>query len=179
VLDCQWFDKAFSPKFGIDSSIFGTAIPLTWNCKTLIIELMRSRGIKAKVVFYDSLTGEVLEEFEQAIFIGKKPYLDRGYVKVFIAFLSDVLEDELLGTGAWRLLLYAMERLNYDTLIVPISPKEVMAKLDIGKTTFYRWLNILLSRGYLEKLDTNIYRLKPYSAVKGQMSKAIETEPDF
>jgi hypothetical protein len=133
--------------------------------------MVMAKKVKAKVVFFNDRTGEVLEEFEQAIFIGKKPYIDRGYIKLFVAFLADVLEDEFLGTGAWRLLLYAIERLNYDTLTVAIGPKETMANLGISKTTFYRWLSILLTRGYLEKLDINIYRLKPYSAVKGQMHK--------
>jgi len=133
--------------------------------------MVMAKKVKAKVVFFSDETGEVLEEFEQAIFIGRKPYVDRGYIKLFVAFLSDVLEDEFLGTGAWRLLLYAIRRLDYDTLTVAIGPKEAMANLDISKATFYRWLSILLARGYLEKLDINIYRLKPYSAVRGQMHK--------
>jgi hypothetical protein len=135
--------------------------------------------MRVRVIFYDEKTGEVFDEYDKAIFIGRKPKVDKGYVKVFLAFFRDVLEDKDLGKGAWRLLLYIIDNLEFDSLKVSIVPQKAMEDLDISKDTYYRWLKVLLENGYIEKLATNIYRLKPYSAVKGQMSKAIETEPDF
>jgi DNA-binding IclR family transcriptional regulator len=49
-----------------------------------------------------------------------------------------------------------------------------MRDLDINKATYYRWLKVLLEEGFLEKLAINVYRLKPFMVVKGQMTKAIE-----
>jgi hypothetical protein len=46
-----------------------------------------------------------------------------------------------------------------------------MKDLDITKGTFYNWLKVLLDRGYMEKIAINVYRLKPYTAIKGQMKK--------
>jgi hypothetical protein len=135
--------------------------------------------MRVRVIFYDEKTGEVFDEYDKAIFIGRKPKVDKGYVKVFLAFFRDVLEDKDLGKGAWRLLLYIIDNLEFDSLKVSIVPQKAMEDLDISKDTYYRWLKVLLENGYIEKLATNIYRLKPYCAVKGQMSKAIETEPDF
>ncbi len=123
------------------------------------------------MVLYDEETGQVLETVDRAIFIGHKAFLDKGYVKVFVAFLRDVLENERLGSGAWRLLLYAIDNLDYNSLQVTIVPQQAMKDLDISEPTLYRWLKVLLEGGYLEKVATNVYRLKPYTAIKGQMKK--------
>jgi len=127
--------------------------------------------MRVSMVFYDEETGKVLDKVDKAVFIGHKAFVDRGYVKVFVAFLRDVLEDERLGTGAWRLLLYVIDNLDYDKLQVTIVPEKTMEDLDISRRTFYRWLKALLDGGYLEKVAINVYRLKPYTAIKGQMRK--------
>jgi hypothetical protein len=127
--------------------------------------------IRARVVFYDSQTGAIIEESDNAIFWGKKPYMDKGYAKIFVAFLRDILENRRLGTGAWRLLMYMTERLNYDTLTVAIEPNEAIRTLGICRASFYNWLKVLLEEDFIEKLATNIYRLKPYTVIKGQMHK--------
>ncbi len=127
--------------------------------------------MRVRMVLYDEETGQVLETVDRAIFIGHKAFLDKGYVKVFVAFLRDVLENERLGKGAWRLLLYAIDNLDYNSLQVTIVPQQAMKDLDISEPTFYRWLKVLLEEGYLEKVATNVYRLKPYTAIKGQMKK--------
>jgi DNA-binding transcriptional ArsR family regulator len=137
------------------------------------------RNLGAKVTIYDRDTGEIVDEYDEAIFIGKRPNGDRHYVKVFVAFLRDVLENERLGKGAWRLLLYAIDNLDFNKLEVHIVPDRAMRDLDISKDTFYRWLKVLLEDGYLEKLATNVYRVRPYTAIKGQMAKATKSEPDF
>ncbi len=133
--------------------------------------------IRAKVTFYDDRTGEVIAEEDRVLFVGRKPYYDRGFVKIFVAFLRDIIELKDLGSGPLRLLLYVIENLDYDSLEVYIDPKVACRRLKVGKSTFYRWLGVLLKYRILEKRDTRIYRLRPYSAVKGQMTKL--KEPDF
>jgi hypothetical protein len=139
------------------------------------MRVKRKTDIRAKVVYYNAKTGEILDEFDNAVFIGHRPKIDRGYVKVFVGFLRDIIEDEEVLRGAAKLLLYAIDLMDYDSLEVYIVPHRAIRDLDIGERTFYKWLRVLLDRGYLEKIATNIYRLRPYSAVKGQMTKAAET----
>jgi len=127
--------------------------------------------MRVTMLFYDEKTGQLLDKVDRAVFIGHRAFVDKGYVKVFVAFLRDVLEDERLGTGAWRLLLYVIDNLDYESLQVTIVPQKAMKDLDISKQTFYRWLKALLDGGYLEKVAINVYRLKPYTAIKGQMRK--------
>jgi len=115
--------------------------------------------LKTKVVFYDENTGEILDEYDEAIFVGNSPYTDKGY---FVAFLRDMLEDGEVIKGSVRLLLYAISLADYDTLEVPLVPERAIKELGITKGTFYRWLKALLSKGYLTRLATNVYRLNPY-----------------
>jgi len=135
--------------------------------------------MRVKVTFYNEKTGEVIEEYDRVIFIGKKPHVDRGFVKFFVAFLLDILEDPDYGKGAWRLLAYIATRLDYDTLEVFIVPERVAKELGVNRRSVYNWLNVLLKKGVLEKKATHLYRLRPYTVINGQMSKALETEPDF
>ena len=136
--------------------------------------------MRAKVIFYNEHTGEIYEEVERTLFIGKQPYIrDKNFIKVFVGFLVDVLEDRELGSGAWRLLLYAIEHMDFNSLRVYIVPNETAEKLGISKRTFYNWVRILIKNGYLEKIATNIYRIKPYTAIKGTMEQTLKTEPDF
>jgi len=136
--------------------------------------------MRAKVIFYNEHTGEIYEEVERTLFIGKQPYIrDKNFIKVFVGFLVDVLENKELGSGAWRLLLFAIQNMDYNSLRVYMVPEETAEKLGTTKRTFYRWLRVLLKYGYLEKLATNIYRIKPYTAIKGNMEETLKTEPDF
>jgi hypothetical protein len=136
--------------------------------------------VRAKVTFYNEHTGEIYEEVERTLFIGKQPYIrDKNFIKVFVGFLVDVLQDRELGSGAWRLLLYAIERMDFNSLKVYLIPEETIRELEISKKTFYRWLRTLLRNGYIEKIAKHTYRLKPYSAIKGTMEQTLKTEPDF
>jgi hypothetical protein len=130
--------------------------------------------MRQKTIVYDEKTGKIFDEYDTAIFIGRKPKIDRGFVKVFVAFFRDVLENERLGKGSWRLLLYAIDNLDYNKLEVSLIPEKAMRDLDVSKATYYRWLKVLLEEEFLEQLATNVYRLKPFMVVKGQMKKAIE-----
>jgi len=136
-------------------------------------------SMRARVTFYDEKTGEVIEDYDRAIFIGHKPYVDRGFAKFFVGFLLDVLEDPDYGQGAWRLLVYIATKLDYDTLEVFLVPDRVAKEMGMSRRSVYNWLNVLLKKGVLEKRATHLYRLEPYTVVKGQMSKALGSEPDF
>jgi hypothetical protein len=127
--------------------------------------------MRVRMVLYDEETGRILDEADRALFIGHKAFIDRGFVKIFVAFLRDVIEDEEVLRGPARLLLYAIDLMDYNNLQVTIIPQKAIKDLDIGRRTFYRWLSVLLKKGYLEKVAINVYRLKPYTAVKGQMRK--------
>jgi hypothetical protein len=136
--------------------------------------------MRTKIIFYNENTGEIYEEIDKTLFIGKQPYIrDKNFIKVFVGFLVDVLEDRELGSGAWRLLLYALERMEYNSLRVYMVPEETAEKLGVTKRTFYNWLRVLIKNGYLEKIATNIYRIKPYTGIKGNMEQTLKTEPDF
>ncbi len=135
--------------------------------------------MRVKMTFYDEKTGEILAEEDRVVIFGNKPYVDKGFVKFFVAFLKDMIEDEEVLKGPIRLFLYAVEKADFNDLRVTIIPQEAIRDLDISERTFYRWLNTLLAKDYMRKLAINVYRLRPYSVVKGQMSKATESEPDF
>jgi len=136
--------------------------------------------MRVRITFYNEKTGEIYEETDRVLIIGKNPYTrDRNFVKIFVAFLIDVIQDRELGSGAWRLLLYAIQNMDFNNLRVYMVPEETAEKLGVTKRTFYNWLRVLLKNGYLEKIATNIYRIKPYTAIKGNMEQTLKTEPDF
>jgi hypothetical protein len=136
--------------------------------------------MRTKVIFYNEHTGEIYEEIDRVLMIGKQPYIrDKNFIKVFVGFLVDVLEDRELGTGAWRLLLYAIERMDFNSLKVYLIPEETIRELEISRKTFYRWLGTLLRNGYIEKIAKHTYKLKPYTAIRGNMEQTLKTEPDF
>jgi hypothetical protein len=129
--------------------------------------------LSAKVTIYNPKNGQIVEEYEKVLIVGKKPYVDKDFVKVFTVFLRDIVDEEM-GKGPIRLLLYILDRLEYNSLTFHLAPDEVSSDLRIHKTTFYKWLRVLLRRGYIEKVATNIYKLRPYTAIRGQMDKVID-----
>jgi len=127
--------------------------------------------MRMSITLYDKDTGQVIETIDRAIFFGHKAFLDKGYVKIFVAFLRDILEDREALKGPIRLFLYAIDLMEYNSLQVTIVPQQAIKDLGISEMTFYRWLKVLLKKGYMEKIATNVYRLRPYTAIKGQMKK--------
>jgi len=123
------------------------------------------------MTFYDEETGQVIETIDRAVFFGHKAFLDKGYAKIFVAFLRDILEDREVLKGPVKLFLYAVYKADFNDLRVTIVPQDAIKDLGVTKATFYNWLKVLLDKGYMEKIATNVYRLKPYTAVKGQMKK--------
>jgi len=121
----------------------------------------------------DNRTGEVVSE--DAMFFGRSPYVDKGFKKVFIGFLKDIVLDKEIAGKAIRLLLYIIENLRKNDLEVYLYYEDVCEELGITTKTYYNWLNVLLEKGIIEKTKRpNIYRLKPYSAVDGYEDIAIK-----
>jgi hypothetical protein len=133
--------------------------------------IRRQDAMRVRMMLYDEETGQILETADRAIFFGHKAFLDKGFVKIFVAFLRDILEDRETLKGPIRLFLYAIDLMDYNSLQVTIVPQQAIKDLGISEMTFYRWLKVLLTKGYMEKIATNVYRLKPYTAIKGQMKK--------
>ena len=122
-------------------------------------------------------TGEVIEE--KLLLIGKSPkYLDKGYIKVFTAFLSDLIETDEIAGKSIRLLFYMLEHMDFNSLEITIIPDRAIKSLGIGRQTYYRWLNDLINFGVIEKKDRYTYVLKPYTFVKGSLAKAHENYLD-
>ena len=118
-------------------------------------------------------TGEVVSE--DAMFFGRNPYVDKGFKKVFVGFLKDIVLDKEIAGKAIRLLLYIIENLRKNDLEVYLYYEDVCEELDITVKTYYNWLNVLLEKGIIEKTKRpNIYRLRPYSAVDGYEKIAIK-----
>ena len=120
-------------------------------------------------------TGEILEE--KVLFIGKrKTEIDKGYVKVFIAFLEDVVENEKIAGKAIRLLLYLLKSLDYDSLTLTVIPRKAIRELKISEKTYHLWIRSLIEVGILEKVDRYTYKLKPYTFIRGSSKRAKEKE---
>ena len=125
-----------------------------------------------KYAIVDKETGEIIAD--DAMFIGKKAFVDRGFRKVFVGFLRDIVTNEKIAGKAIRLLLYIIENLKTNDLTIYLSPRIVCDELNIAERTYYSWIKALIEERLIEKIDTNLYRLIPFSAVNGQMEKAIE-----
>ncbi len=123
-----------------------------------------------KLVIYDKNTGKILEEYDNAIPIGDGPdiIIADSPEGRFVLFSKDLIKNETFFKGPIRLLLYAMSLADDDTFEVAIVPERAMKELGITKGTFYRWLRILMSKGYLTKLATNVYRLNLTKGEKRQ-----------
>ena len=120
-------------------------------------------------------TGEIIED--NLLLIGRKPkYVDKGFVKIFIAFLSDIVENQKIAGKAIRLLFYMLENLDYNSYTIRIIPKYAKEDLKVSYDTLYRWLETLIEEGIITKIDTYTYKLNPYVAVKGNRHKALKNE---
>lgn len=121
----------------------------------------------------DQETGEVVAQ--NFIFFGRpNRALDKGYIKVFVAFLDSALEDDQIAGKAIRLLFYLMKNMEYNNPIVKIIPRYAIRELGISKKTFYIWLKVLEEKSFVRRIDTYTYEINPYHFVKGQSGKAME-----
>lgn len=131
----------------------------------------------AKKRLVDEKTGEIIE----AVIFGE-PYwrTDRGFIKIFALGLKELVKNDELIAKAGRLLLWILaEKLNWNSYEFYMTEQEVIKALNISRATYYRWLETLIKAGILEKIATNIYRLKPRFAIRGNTKQAkitIEAE---
>ena len=129
----------------------------------------------SELALINKRTGEIIED--NVLFIGRKPYkVDKGFVKIFVAFLKDIVEDDEIAGKAIRLLFYMIEKMDYNSYTITLIPKYAQEDLKIGRDTYYRWINTLIKKGLITKIDRYTYQLNPYVAVKGNTKKAMENE---
>jgi hypothetical protein len=125
--------------------------------------------ITTKKEYVDPITGEV-QEF---LVIAPKN-VDSRFVKIFIPFVEEVFNDTDLVAKSFRLLLWIISKLDYNTLRFYMSPDKVCNELKISRRTFYYWRNTLVRKGIIFPLeDRYMYELRPYSVVKGVMYKVF------
>ncbi len=125
--------------------------------------------LKTKLSVVDPETGQVVEADAIVLLYGEAKK-DKGFVKVFHAFIKDVVRDKELRP-ALDLLAYIMsEKLEMNSLKFYMTAEEVVRNLGISRDTYYRWLKTLMKKGYLVRIDTNYYAIKPYTIVIGKMA---------
>ena len=120
----------------------------------------------------DRETGEVVAD--DAMFIGQQGFIDKGFRKVFVGFLRDVVLNKEVAGKSIRLLLWMIENLKANNLEIYMSERTVCPELKVTRATYFNWVKSLIKAELIEKIDTNLYRLVPYSAVNGQMNKAMQ-----
>jgi hypothetical protein len=126
---------------------------------------------KTRLSILNPETGEIMDVDAIVYLYGKGKPTDRNFVKVFHAFLDDVLKDKEVMAGPFRLMAYIWtEKLDRDRLDFHLTAREAIVNLGITERTFYRWLSILLKKGYLRRISANYYVLRPYTAVIGKMA---------
>ena len=97
----------------------------------------------SELALINKRTGEIIED--NVLFIGRKPYkVDKGFVKIFVAFLKDIVEDDEIAGKAIRLLFYMIEKMDYNSYTITLIPKYAQEDLKIGRDTYYRWINTLI-----------------------------------
>jgi hypothetical protein len=125
--------------------------------------------VKVKLPIMDKETGQVLE-FDAIVYLYGEGKKDKGFVKVFHAFVKDVVRDKELRP-ALDLLAYIMsEKLERDSLKFYLTAEEVVKNLGVSRRTFYKWLKILTERSYIVRIATNYYAIKPYTIIIGKMA---------
>lgn len=124
--------------------------------------------------FVDPQTGEI-----QRFLVIAPQNVDVDYVKVFIPFVREVIEDKDLVSKAFKLLLWIMSNLDWNDLKVVMNSKKVCKDLGITDRTYYRWKKVLVRKGILhpDPESREIYWLRPYAVIRGSMEKIPEQQP--
>ena len=116
--------------------------------------------IKKKLSIVDPKTGQVVET-DAVVYLHSKAQKDKDFVKLFHAFIKDIIRDKELRP-ALDLLVYIMsEKLERDSLKFYLTAEEVVKNLGVSRDTYYRWLRTLMKKGYITRIDTNYYALNP------------------
>jgi len=135
---------------------------------------------RVKLPIVSPETGEILE-VDALVYLygeGQNPK-DRNFTKVFHAFLDSVFKDKEIMAGPFRLIAYVMaEKLQKDRLDFHLTFQEIKERLGISEKTYYRWVSVLLRKGYIKRLGPNYYFLRPYTAIVGKMANIDYFEED-
>jgi hypothetical protein len=135
------------------------------------------KGQMEKLVIMNKETGEIITD---VFLLGKKPkYIDKGFVKIFVGFLYDLIEDQEVMGGPVRLLLYLVEKMDFNKLTVIINPQDVIRDLEITERTYHKWKKVLVNKEYIKQINPYVYEIKPFSFSKGNMKKTIERETEI
>jgi hypothetical protein len=127
--------------------------------------------VRTKLPIVSPETGEILELDAIVYLYGESRRGDRGFIKVFHAFLDTVFRDKEVMAGPFRLIAYILsEKLDKDRLDFNLTPQETMKRLGISEKTYYRWLSVLLRKGFLRRISATYYTLRPYTAIVGRMA---------
>jgi len=127
--------------------------------------------VRTKLPIVSPETGEILELDAIVYLYGESRRGDRDFIKVFHAFLDSVFRDREVMAGPFRLMAYILsEKLYKDRLDFNLTAQEAVDKLGITRQTFYRWLSVLLRKGYLRRISATYYALRPYTAIVGRMA---------
>lgn len=131
--------------------------------------------MRTKLPIVNPTTGEIFDVI--AYVYGEDKPKDKDFVKVFHVFTKAVLADKDIMKGAFRLFLYILtDKLETNKLSFYMAEKDVIEKLGISRATYYTWLKALLTKGYIVRLGTNLYTLKPFTAIIGRM---VSVESDI
>ncbi len=116
--------------------------------------------IKTKLSIVDPKTGQVVET-DAVVYLYNKTKKDKDFIKVFHTFIKDVVRDKELRP-ALDLLVYIMsEKLKGGSLKFYMTAEEAAKTLGISRETYYRWLKMLINKGYITRIGTNYYTLNP------------------
>ena len=126
-------------------------------------------ALKTILSVIDPKTGQVVEA-DAIVYLYGEAKKDKDFVKVFHAFIKDVVRDKELRPSLDLLAYIMSEKLGRDSLKFYMTAEEVVRNLGISRDTYYRWLKILMKKGYLVRIDTNYYAIKPYTIVVGKMA---------
>jgi DNA invertase Pin-like site-specific DNA recombinase len=127
---------------------------------------------KAKLPIVNLETGEIMEADAIVYLYGESPKpKDKDFSKVFHAFTKEVFKDREVMAGPYRLIAYVMSsKLYMNRLDFHLTAQEAVKELGITRQTFYRWLSILLRKGYIRRISANHYVLRPYTVIVGKMA---------
>jgi len=113
---------------------------------------------------------------ERTIFLVMKGAEDRDYstedIKIFnLTLLMEkvLFYDENIATPFTKLLFYILRKMDLYKGEVVIIPKEVAEELGISRGTLYKYLRVLMEKGYITKIGRFRYKLAPFYADFGRL----------
>jgi predicted DNA-binding protein (UPF0251 family) len=124
---------------------------------------------KTKLLVIDPKTENIVEA-DATVYLYGEAKKDKGFIKVFHAFIKDVVRDKELRPALDLLVFIMSEKLEMNSLTFYMTVEEAIRKLGVSRDTYYRWLKTLIKKGYIVRISTNYYAIKPYTIVVGKMA---------